>query len=173
MIDPGAHTGADDETTNWRRARHHVGPRLVSVTCTIVGFVIASVFLAVVVDTTRKFIARITEGRSEVVERDHFVIVGFSEKCIPTIAEMCKDMESEGGGVIVVMADTIEKADFDERAKAYLARVPLRHASEVIFRPGNPLFSSDLIKIAVETARSVIILSDMTCGGDHADFKVE
>ena len=79
MIDPGAHTEVVREQGYGRFAG-----AIVSVS----GFLLLSLILGVVVDATRVFLARIAEGRSEVVETGHFLVIGYSEKCIPIVAEV-------------------------------------------------------------------------------------
>ena len=41
------------------------------------------------------------------------MILGFSDKCAAVIGELCSAMDSDGGGVIVVLADKPTKAEFD------------------------------------------------------------
>ena len=68
-----------------------------------------------------------TAGRNAVVEKGHFIIVGYSEKCIPIIGELAKAMDSDGGGTVVVLSDAITKAEFETRLHQYLVRLELDH----------------------------------------------
>lgn len=41
------------------------------------------------------------------------MILGYSEKCVAVIGELATAMESDDGGVVVVLADSPTKKEFD------------------------------------------------------------
>jgi hypothetical protein len=45
--------------------------------------------------------------------KGHYLILGYSEKCVAVIGELATAMESDGGGVVVVLADSPTKKEFD------------------------------------------------------------
>ncbi|RHZ41722.1 hypothetical protein DYB31_001356 [Aphanomyces astaci] len=72
---------------------------------TIIGFVYFAVVVAFVVDSIREKMDQLKHGRTTVVEINHTLLLGWSDKAIPFIQEICHANESEGGGVVVVLAD--------------------------------------------------------------------
>ena len=112
LVDFGSHLEAEeDEAALWRVA---------SIVVSIAGFILSSVIFAVVIDAIRNFLGEVSAGRSEVVEAGHYCILGFTMKTIPVIVELCRSIDSEGGGTIVVMADNIPKTEFDHRLKHHM-----------------------------------------------------
>mgnify|MGYP002840097921 FL=1 len=79
------------------------------------------------------------------VEADHIVILGWSDKTVALVSELCDALESEGGGTIVVM-DELEKYEMDDRIRPFLAKKDLR-GSTVVTRKGSPMIQPDLIKV--------------------------
>ena len=77
-------------------------------------------------------------------------------KCAAIIAELSRDLESEGGGIILILADHISKEEFELRCSQRLERMRLKAPSQVIFRPGNPCIASDLIAVSLESARAIV-----------------
>ena len=166
FIDPGSHTAMLDPL------RYRWG-RLVAAVISLTGVIFFSFVLGFVVELMQSFMIRVTEGRSAVVEEGHYLILGYSEKCVAVIGELATAMDSDGGGVVVVLADTPTKAEFDELVAAHLASLGLRGGrTRVVFRPGSPLVTSNLLRVSPETSRAVIVLSDTRQDADHADAMV-
>ncbi|XP_047977575.1 ion channel CASTOR-like isoform X5 [Salvia hispanica] len=116
------------------------------------------------------------KGRSEVVERDHTLILGWSDKLVSSrivcpklkrkpltfmllgslLNQLAIANESLGGGTVVVMAEhdkeemelDIGKMEFDFRG------------TSVICRSGSPLILADLKKVSVSKARAIVVLAE-------------
>mmetsp|Transcript_50437 Transcript_50437/g.93802 ORF Transcript_50437/g.93802 Transcript_50437/m.93802 type:complete len:1373 (+) Transcript_50437:93-4211(+) len=168
FVDPGAHTERLDPLKyQWSRA----SAALIS----IVGIIFFSFLLGFVVEILQSFLARVTEGRSSVIEEGHYLILGYSEKCIAVIAELAAAMESDGGGVVIVLADYPTKTEFDLLVATHLQTIPgLTNGGKtrVVFRPGNPLITSNLLRLQPEKSRAIVVLSDTRQDADHADASV-
>mmetsp|Transcript_29557 Transcript_29557/g.34801 ORF Transcript_29557/g.34801 Transcript_29557/m.34801 type:complete len:1178 (-) Transcript_29557:556-4089(-) len=165
FVDPGSHTQKLDHT-KYRYAR------LTSAFISVLGILFFSLVLGFVVDLLSSFIARVTEGSTTVVEEGHYLILGYSEKCVAVIGELATAMESDGGGVIVVLADSPTKREFDQNVKAHMNFLGLSNKTRVVFRVGNPLITSNIAKVSPETSRAIILLSDSRMDADHADASV-
>ncbi|KAK8307772.1 hypothetical protein V6Z12_D02G008700 [Gossypium hirsutum] len=96
------------------------------------------------------------KGRSEVVEQNHTLILGWSDKLGSLLNQLAIANESLGGGIVVVMAERdkeemeldIAKMEFDFRG------------TSVICRSGSPLILADLKKVSVSKARAIVVLAD-------------
>ncbi|KAL1180873.1 hypothetical protein V6Z11_A02G008500 [Gossypium hirsutum] len=96
------------------------------------------------------------KGRSEVVEQNHTLILGWSDKLGSLLNQLVIANESLGGGIVVVMAERdkeemeldIAKMEFDFRG------------TSVICRSGSPLILADLKKVSVSKARAIVVLAD-------------
>ncbi len=74
------------------------------------------------------------------------------------VLQICIANESEGGGVVVVLADR-DKEAMEAELHQTLSAADLK-GTEVVFRRGSPLSSLDLKRAAAETARSIVVMSE-------------
>ncbi|XP_017975304.1 PREDICTED: ion channel CASTOR isoform X3 [Theobroma cacao] len=120
-----------------------IGPRLVSVSISFGGMLIFAMMLGLVSDAISEKFDSLRKGRSEVVEQNHTLILGWSDKLGSLLNQLAIANESLGGGIVVVMAERdkeemeldIAKMEFDFRG------------TSVICRSGSPLILADLKKV--------------------------
>ncbi|XP_047977572.1 ion channel CASTOR-like isoform X2 [Salvia hispanica] len=152
------------------------GSRLVSVSISFGGMLIFAMMLGLVSDAISEKFDSLRKGRSEVVERDHTLILGWSDKLVSSrivcpklkrkpltfmllgslLNQLAIANESLGGGTVVVMAEhdkeemelDIGKMEFDFRG------------TSVICRSGSPLILADLKKVSVSKARAIVVLAE-------------
>ncbi|XP_022733689.1 ion channel CASTOR-like isoform X2 [Durio zibethinus] len=133
-----------------------MGPRLVSVSISFGGMLIFAMMLGLVSDAISEKFDSLRKGRSEVVEQNHTLILGWSDKLGSLLNQLAIANESLGGGIVVVMAERdkeemeldIAKMEFDFRG------------TSVICRSGSPLIVADLKKVSVSKARAIIVLAE-------------
>ncbi|GFY82840.1 hypothetical protein Acr_02g0010800 [Actinidia rufa] len=133
-----------------------IGPRLVSVSISFGGMLVFAMMLGLVSDAISEKLDSLRKGRSEVVEQNHTLILGWSDKLGSLLNQLVIANESLGGGIIVVMAERdkeemeldIAKMEFDFRG------------TSVICRSGSPLILADLKKVSVSKARAIIVLAE-------------
>ncbi|KAK1318604.1 putative ion channel CASTOR [Acorus calamus] len=133
-----------------------LSPKLVSVSISFGGMLIFAMMLGLVSDAISEKFDSLRKGRSEVIEKDHTLILGWSDKMGSLLNQLAIANESLGGGTIVVMAERdkeemeidIAKMEFDLKG------------TSVICRSGSPLILADLKKVSVSKARAVIVLAE-------------
>ncbi|KAK9287934.1 hypothetical protein L1049_016379 [Liquidambar formosana] len=133
-----------------------IGPRLVSVSISFGGMLIFAMMLGLVSDAISEKFDSLRKGKSEVVEQNHTLILGWSDKLGSLLNQLAIANESLGGGIVVVMAERdkeemeldIAKMEFDFKG------------TSVICRSGSPLILADLKKVSVSKARAVIVLAE-------------
>ncbi|CAK7322484.1 unnamed protein product [Dovyalis caffra] len=133
-----------------------IGPRLVSVSISFGGMLIFAMMLGLVSDAISEKFDSLRKGRSEVVEQNHTLILGWSDKLGSLLNQLAIANESLGGGIVVVMAERdkeememdIAKMEFDFKG------------TSVICRSGSPLILADLKKVSVCKARAIVVLAD-------------
>ncbi|XVE84412.1 hypothetical protein DITRI_Ditri17bG0010300 [Diplodiscus trichospermus] len=133
-----------------------MGPRLVSVSISFGGMLIFAMMLGLVSDAISEKFDSLRKGRSEVVEQNHTLILGWSDKLGSLLNQLAIANESLGGGIVVVMAERdkeemeldIAKMEFDFRG------------TSVICRSGSPLILADLKKVSVSKARAIVVLAE-------------
>ncbi|KAG9443975.1 hypothetical protein H6P81_015315 [Aristolochia fimbriata] len=132
-----------------------MGPRIVSVSISSGGMLIFAMMLGLVSDAISEKVDSLRKGKSEVIERNHILILGWSDKLGSLLKQLAIANKSIGGGVIVVLAERdkeememdISKLEFDFMG------------TSVICRSGSPLILADLKKVSVSKARAIIVLA--------------
>ncbi|KAK7285676.1 hypothetical protein RJT34_20454 [Clitoria ternatea] len=133
-----------------------IGPRLVAVCISFGGMLIFAMMLGLVSDSISEKFDSLRKGKSEVVEQNHTLILGWSDKLGSLLNQLAIANESLGGGTVAVMAERdkeemeldIAKMEFDFKG------------TSVICRSGSPLILADLKKVSVSKARAIIVLAE-------------
>jgi voltage-gated potassium channel Kch len=144
-LDPGT-IGGDEGT--WRF-------KLTMLALTLGGLFIVSALIGVLATGIDSKLADLRRGRSIVLEKDHTVILGWSESIFTIISELTLATESRDDAVVVILADR-DKVDMEDELKV---KVPERRGTKVIVRSGSPMDIDDLRLSSHDTARSVILLA--------------
>ncbi len=144
-LDPGT-IGGDEGS--WRL-------KLTFLALTLGGLFIVSALIGVLANGIDTKLADLRRGRSIVLEKDHTVILGWSESIFTIIGELTLANESRTDPVIVILADR-DKVDMEDELKV---KVPELRGTRVVCRSGSPMDIDDLRLTSHETARSVILLA--------------
>lgn len=162
VADPGTHADAPEGFL----------VRFVSFCITVGGMLVFALMIGIISDYIGNKIDELKKGSSRVIESNHTVMLGWTDKSIAIIQQIALANDSEGGGTIVVLADAPKE---DLEAKLALAMSQERGSAlelmgtNIVFRSGNPLEESELQRVSVLTARSVIALSPESLSPDEAD----
>ncbi|XP_020410747.1 ion channel CASTOR isoform X3 [Prunus persica] len=145
VADSGNHTDSEK-----------VGERLVSVSISFGGMLIFAMMLGLVSDAISEKFDSLRKGRSKVVEQNHTLILGWSDKLGSLLNQLAIANESLGGGIVVVMAERDK-----EEMELDIAKMEFNFkGTSVICRSGSPLILADLKKVSVSKARAIIILAE-------------
>jgi hypothetical protein len=154
VLDPG--TMASD--VGW-------GRRLLALTVTMFGVLVAGTLIGIIASGVEARIERMRRGRSAVVESDHVVVLGDSERLAPVIGQLVLANAGRGGITIVVLADR-DPSELNEEVRTVVRDL---RGSRLVFRAGDPASSTDLGLVRLGQARSAIVLSGSE--GDAAAVK--
>jgi voltage-gated potassium channel Kch len=144
-LDPGT-MGADKGTAPFLA---------LMLTATVGGIFIVSALIGVLTTGLESKITELRKGRSRIVERDHTVLLGWSDQVFTVIAELIEANQSERRSCVALLADH-DKVDMEDEIKA---RIGDTRKTRVVCRRGNPLKVADLELVSPSTARSIIVLS--------------
>jgi len=156
-LDPG--TVAGDGGGSWRFL-------VTMLLLTVGGLFIVSALIGVIATGIDAKLADLRRGRSTVLEKDHTVILGWSDSIFTIVRELTLANESRRKPVIVVLADR-DKVEMEEILRA---KVPDLRGTRVICRSGSPMDLDDLALSSHPSARSVILLAPET--SDDPDSEV-
>lgn len=131
------------------------GPRIVSVSISSGGMLIFAMMLGLVSDAISEKVDSLRKGKSEVIESNHILILGWSDKLGSLLKQLAIANKSIGGGVVVVLAERDK-----EEMELDIAKLEFDFmGTSVICRSGSPLILADLKKVSVSKARAIIVLA--------------
>ncbi len=144
-LDPGT-IGGDDG--RWRFL-------LTMLALTVAGLFIVSALIGVIAAGIDSKLAELRRGRSIVLEKEHTVILGWSDSIFTIIRELILANESRRKPVIVILAD-LDKVEMEDELKS---KVPDLRGTRIVCRSGSPMDIDDLALSSHHRARSVILLA--------------
>jgi hypothetical protein len=143
-LDPGT-MGGD---TGW-------GFRIVMLGVTLGGIFIVSTLIGILSTGISSKLDELRKGHSFVVEKNHTLILGWSEKIFPVISELIIANENQKNPSIVILAPR-DKVEMEDDIKI---KIPKTKNTRIIFRSGNPIDLDDLKIVNPDEARSILILA--------------
>jgi voltage-gated potassium channel Kch len=146
------------------------GFRIIMLGVTLSGIFILSTLIGVLSSGLEQQIEQLRKGRSRVVEKDHTVILGWSEQIFPILAELIEANASRKNAAIVILGDK-DKVEMED---ALRDKVGDRKSTRIICRTGSPVELHDLAIASIDTARSIIVLApDGADGAKNSDPDVD
>jgi len=144
--------------------------RAVSVIVTVLGVVVAGLLISALAGNFQAQLEQIRRTGAPVVENGHFVVLGWSEKIFSVIDQLTEAYALAGRITVVVMAER-EKIEMEAELDD---KVQYRSRAKIVVRSGSSVAMSHLGKIAIGTARAVVVLVDDRDAAepDKADARV-
>jgi len=93
-----------------------------------------------------------------VLEQGHTLILGWNDRILSLVQQLCEANISENGLPIVILSSE-SKVTMDD---FFMDALPPedRHGSKIVTRSGSRIECSQLLKVAVSYARSIVVLSE-------------
>lgn len=142
------------------------GFRLVMFLVTLGGVFVISTLIGVLTSGVESKLEELRRGRSQILEEEHTVILGWSPQIFTILAELVEANRSrQRGAVVAILADQDKVA----MENAVRERIERTHNTRILCRSGNPLEIGDLEIVSPHTARAIIVLPPE---GDDPDSHV-
>jgi ion channel POLLUX/CASTOR len=122
---------------------------------TLLSLLMVSILIGLLTTGIESRLVRLRRGRSQVLENDHTVILGWSHQVFTIISELVIANENRMSGAVIVILASEDKVDMDHTIHE---RVPQLKNTRVICRSGSPMDQDDLEIVSPHTARSIIVL---------------
>jgi voltage-gated potassium channel Kch len=132
------------------------------------GIFVVSALVGLLTSGMNRKLEQLRKGRSIVVERDHTVILGWSDQVYTVVSELIEANRSRRGAAIAILADS-DKVVMEDRLRH---RIGATGNTRIICRTGNPLDLTDLELVNPNAARSIIILAPQNASAEDADSYV-
>jgi len=144
LLDPGTFSGDSGWFT-----------RIITLFVTLTGVFIAGSLIGLISNGIDQRVEELQKGRSTVIESDHTVILGWSERVPPIVSELAIANESRKRAAVVILADA-EKTEMEETIRSM---VPNLRTTKVVCRSGEPWLLENLQIANLGLARSVVIVA--------------
>ncbi|WP_414585944.1 CASTOR/POLLUX-related putative ion channel [Scytonema sp. PCC 10023] len=130
--------------------------KFVGVITIFVGLVLFSSLVAFITQQFESRLQLLRKGKSPVVEENHTLILGFTDRIIDILRELVFANESVADAVVVILSQQ-DKEEMDDFLRNNLGELK---TTRVVTRNGLTTNLNDLNKVGVKVAKSVIILND-------------
>lgn len=139
--------------------------RMVRFMATIVGIFLISILIGIISSGIDEQIESLKKGKSKVLESNHVLILGWSEKIYTIIEQLIEANANQKNQAIVVLAER-DKVEMEDDIKGKISDFK---TSKLIVRSGNPLIPHEIEIVNADEAKSIIVLSP---DKDNADIFV-
>ena len=129
--------------------------RIMMLFVTLGGVFIISVLIGIITTGLEGRLRALQRGRSKVIESNHTVILGWSEKIFTVINEICIANENQKYGCIVILGDQDRVTMEEQIAEA----VTDTRGTRIVCRSGSPIDPASLEILRLHAAKSIVILA--------------
>ncbi len=129
--------------------------RIVRFVATMIGIFLISILIGSIASGIDQKIEELKRGRSRVLDGNHTLILGWSEKIFTIIKELVEANSNQKRPCIVILSDK-DKVEAEDEIKS---RVPDTKNTKIVVRSGSTLESSAAEMVNINEARSIIVLS--------------
>jgi ion channel POLLUX/CASTOR len=132
------------------------------------GIFVVSALVGLLTSGLHRKLDQLRKGRSPVVEKDHTVILGWSDQVYTLVSELVEANRSRRRATIVILAEQ-DKITMEDRLQH---RIRDTRNTRVVMRTGSPLDLTDLEMVNINASRSIIVLAPEGLGAEDADAYV-
>ncbi|MEG4107096.1 hypothetical protein QUA04_13345 [Microcoleus sp. S13_C5] len=132
----------------------------------VIGLILFSSLVAFITQEFESKVQSLRKGKSIVVENNHTLILGFTDRIVDIVKELVVANESEDDAVVVFLSQK-PKEEMDGFLRDNLGKTK---TTRLVTRNGSITNLSDLDKVGIKVAKSVIILNDAKAS-DSEEFK--
>lgn len=132
---------------------------------TLGGIIIVTAFIGVLTTGLDAKLADLRKGRSPVVERNHTVVLGWSDQVFTVLSELAEANANQRGSCVAILADR-DKVEMEDEIRAKVGPVG---KMRVVCRTGEPVDPDDITIVNPVDAKSIIVLPT---GDGNADMQL-
>ena len=136
--------------------------RIVRFVATLGGIFVISILIGTISSGIDEKLEELKKGRSRVLENNHTLILGWSDKIFTIISEIIEANSNQKKPRIVILADR-DKGEMEDDVRS---KIEDFKNTIVIIRSGSPLELSDIAIVNPNAARSVIVLANEEANAD-------
>ncbi|GIV66303.1 MAG: lipoprotein [Bellilinea sp.] len=139
--------------------------RFLTLGLTLASIFIVSNLIGIISNAISQKIENLRRGKSAVIERDHIVVLGWSEQVFTIIPQLFIAQEGKKNQKIVLLGNH-DKVEMEDQIRSRIGAESLR---KVVCRSGSPIEMSDLELTNLNEASGILVL---TPEGENPDAEV-
>jgi voltage-gated potassium channel Kch len=136
--------------------------RLFMLLVTFGGIFVISTLIGLITSGIESKLQDLRTGRSQVIETDHIVILGWSFQIFTLLSELLSANTNRSDSCIVILSPE-DKVIMEETLQKSLGK---KHRTRIVCRTGTPSDISDLARVNIAESRSIIVLNPYSEKGD-------
>jgi hypothetical protein len=140
---------------------------IINIIAAVIGLLFLGALIGMISNIIQSKIADLKRGKSVVIESNHSIFLGWSNKLRTAIVELSESNRSMAHSSIVILAAR-DKVFMEEEL---IPEIPHWSKTDVICRSGDPSYDLDLQMVSVSTARSIVLLSTEDVNSDSIILK--
>ena len=140
---------------------------IINIIAAVIGLLFLGALIGMISSIIESKISDLKRGKSVVIESNHSVFLGWSNKLRTAIVELSESNRSMTHSSIVILAAK-DKVFMEEEL---IPEIPNWSKTDVICRSGDPSYDLDLRMVSVSTARSIVLLSTEDVNSDSIVLK--
>jgi len=129
--------------------------RMIMLVVTMGGIFMISTLIGLLTSGIEAKLDELRKGRSEVIEEDHTVILGWSQQIFTVVSEIIEANANKPRACIVILSD-LDKTQMEDELKS---RITDLKSTKLVCRSGSSIDLNDLGMVSLDTARSIIVLA--------------
>lgn len=146
------------------------GTRMVMLVNTFMGMFVFGLVCAFIEEAIDAKLDSLRRGKTKVLEEGFDLIIGWNPRILPLVEQLCLANESDGGGVVVILAE-MDKPEMDDFWMGEMD-ADKRMGTKIITRQGQAIEIFNLNKCSVQKANSITILAPKPHSSDESDAQV-
>ena len=123
---------------------------------TLAGIFVFSILIGLLTTGLQNTMDSLRKGRSKVIEKNHTIILGWSDQIFTIISELITANSNQKKSCIVVMGNK-DKIEMDDEIRG---RIEKTGHTRIVCRTGNPIDVNDMSIVNMNDSRSVILIED-------------
>ncbi len=141
--------------------------RLSSFAVTLVAIFVTSILIGLMATNIEGKVDDLRKGRSQVIEKDHTVIFGWTPAVFPIISELVIANENRKRSAIVILGNK-DKVEMEEEIREQVGDTG---KTKIVCRSGDPMKMADINITSLNTSRSILVLSSEEQDPDSSVIK--
>ena len=140
---------------------------IINIIAAVIGLLFLGALIGMISSIIESKISDLKRGKSVVIESNHSIFLGWSNKLRTAILELSESNRSMAHSSIVILAAK-DKVFMEEEL---IPEIPHWSKTDVICRSGDPSYDFDLQMVSASTARSIVLLSTEEVNSDSMVLK--